>query len=219
MPAYVDCSAAAIARRSKGPRVQRPRAHLVPFGARDGTRLTGEGRLVEDGRGALHQAVHRDDLAGLDHEPVADDHGVDRTRDELAVLVAVDIARRPAQERRQLAMRAPLRVPLERLAGGEHQGDDSGCEGLFHRQRAADREDGDDIHARLAGQQIAEDRPGKADPHDPGRHDPGDRGQVVSTGHREAQAQRQPGRAEREQRAAKDLKDACGQGGRRHPRV
>ena len=89
-------------------------------------------------------------------------------------------------------MRTPRRIPLERLAGGEHQGDDGRRDKLLHRQRAADREDGDDIHARLAGQQVAEDRPGKADPHDPGRHGPGDRGQVVPTGPGEGQAQRQP---------------------------
>jgi hypothetical protein len=163
------------------------------------------------------EAVNRDDLAGHHEEPVAHDHGVDRTRDELAVLVAVDVARRPAQERRQLAMRTPRRIPLERLAGGEHQGDDGRRDKLFHRQRAADREDGDDVHARLAGHQVAEDRPAKADPHDPGRHGPGDRGQVVPTGPGEGQAQRQPGRAEREQRVAEDPEDAGAEGGCHSP--
>ena len=83
--------------------------------------------------------------------------------------MSLDGARRPAQERRQLALRPSLRVALERLAGREHDPDHRGGERLVEQESAGDRQDRDEVDAELSMREIAEDSPCQPDRDDDGR--------------------------------------------------
>ena len=162
IPAYVLSSAVVVANRSNAPPAfTAPGPDRVTGGAFDRARLAREGRLVQDGvrRG---DAVDRDHGSRLDEQPVAAAHGVHRSLDELAVLVARDDARGPIEQRRQLPVRPSVRVGLERLPRGEHQRDHRAREVLLQGQRTAHREEGDHVDPRLASEQadhhVAEQR-------------------------------------------------------------
>ena len=116
-----------------GTGVHGARPHEVAHRAFHRSRFAGERRFVEDAV-AQHHAVDGHDLAGLDHEPVPHRHLFDRPGDEIVALVPIDGSRRPFQQGRQLAVRAPVRVGLQGLAGGQHQGDDGAGQVLLQRQ-------------------------------------------------------------------------------------
>ena len=79
-------------------------------------------------------------------------HLPDRHRRERAVLVAVGAARRAFEQRGELPVRASVREVLEGPPGREHERDHGAGQVLLERERAAHREDGDQVHAGLAVQ-------------------------------------------------------------------
>ena len=136
--------------------VHRARAHEVAHGPLHGTRLAGERGLVQ--HHVVHEdAVHRHDLSGLDEEPVPGRHLLDGTHDQLAVLVARHGLGGALEQRRELAVRAAIRVRLEGVAAGQHQRDDGAGDVLAQRQRAGHGHERDEVHARLTADQAADD--------------------------------------------------------------
>jgi hypothetical protein len=120
---------------------------------------------------------------------------------DAAVPVAVNDARRPRHERRELSVGAAGRVALQPLAGGQHDADDGRGECLTQEQRADDGQHGDEVHACLTVQEVADDRGGQPDPDDDGRDGPrpGRRGFVATP--RKEQAKDEPAGGEREEQA------------------
>ena len=143
--------------------------------------LAGQRRLVEDGRSAADDAVDRHDLARLDQQPIAGLDGGDRGDLDCAAAVAADLLRCPAEERRKLAIGAPFSVALEGVAGGDHRRDDGGGECLAEQQRSADGEEGDDVDAGLAVEEVTDDRPGQVHRDDEAGDGPRPVRQVLTT--------------------------------------
>ena len=132
--------------------VHRTGPDRIPGHAFDRARLPREGRLVQDGVGRC-DPVDRDHGARLHQQTVAAPHLPDRTLDEIVPLVPRHRSRSAIEQRRKLTVRPPVREGLERLAGGEHQGDHRAGEVLLEGERASHREQRDHIDARLASQQ------------------------------------------------------------------
>ena len=89
-------------------------------------------------------------------------------------LVPMDGPRRPGHERRQLAVGPTRGKSLEPVAGREHHADHGRREVLPEQHGTGDGQDRDDVDARLAVEEVADDRqrePGRD--HD-GRYGPGE---------------------------------------------
>ena len=149
-----------VARRSnERPGVDGPGGDLVALLAGHQAGLAGERGFVEDGRIPDDHPVDGHHFAGADREQVTGYDGLDRGRVEPAIVISLDVPRCPSEQRRQFAVRAALRVALQRLAGREHDGDDRRGERLAEQKRADDGQDRDEIDAELAAREIADDRP------------------------------------------------------------
>jgi hypothetical protein len=121
-------------------------------------RFAGQHRFVQF-RVAGECAVDRDALAAAHQQPVAED---DRTRSDgppFAMLEPRRPPRRAAEQRGHLALRAALRVLLQRPPAREHQCDDRGGQRLVEREREPDREPREHVDAGLP----ARDRLGDGD--------------------------------------------------------
>ncbi len=83
-------------------------------------------------------------------------------------------ARRPVQQRRQVARRSPAGEVLERLAPGEHQHDDERREVLADGERRDHGHDREDVESDVTAQHVAhhpDERPRDEDS-DVGRRQP-----------------------------------------------
>ena len=147
----------AVGGRRDGPQVERragvdrARRDRVALLAGHQTGFAGERGFVEDGGAADDEPVDRHDFAGPDRQQVTDRDGLDRHRLERVSRVPLDVPRRASEQGGQLAVRATLRVALERLAGRQHHGDDRGGEAFAEEQRPDDGQDRDEVDAELAG--------------------------------------------------------------------
>ena len=112
------------AKVERGPGVDGARGDLVALLAGHQAGLAGERGFVEDGRTPDDHPVDRHHFAGADRQQVTGDDGLDRGRLEPAIEISLDVPRCPSEQRGQFAVRAALRVALQRLAGREHDGDD-----------------------------------------------------------------------------------------------
>ena len=76
-------------------------------------------------------------------------------------------------------MGAARREAFEPVSGGEHHRDDGGGERLIEQESAADRQDRDDVDARLMLDQVGDDRRGEPDGDEQGREGPGTPGEGI----------------------------------------
>src|SRR5581483_8462637 len=135
------------------PDVRGAAADLPALQADDGKRLTGQRRLVDDRLGAGDDAVDRDDLPGANDDGVAHAHPLDRHFLDARRRANVCDARRPADERRQLAARTTGGPLLEGVPAREHQRDHGPGGPLPERKRSRDRDQGDGVDADVPAEQ------------------------------------------------------------------
>ncbi len=115
----------------------------------DGTRLTGQRRLVQHAV-IQHHPVDGHHLARLHEEAVAERNFLDRAGGKGVILVTGDRPRRPCQQRGQLFVRAPVGVGLEGVAARHHQRDHRSRQVLPEGKRASHRQERDHVHACLS---------------------------------------------------------------------
>ena len=113
--------------------------------------------------------------------------------------IAVDDAGRAGDEGRELPVGAAGRVPLQPLAGREHDADDRRSQRLSQQERADDGQHGDEVDAGLAMQQVADDRERQPDADDDGGDRPAPRGRLLVAEPREHEAEDEAADGERQQ--------------------
>lgn len=95
------------------------------------------------------RAVDWHAFAASYEQPVTGNEGLDGNGTPFAVLEPGCLPRRASEQRGHLALRAVLRIPLQRPAACQHQGNDRGSQGLVERDRQTDREPREHIDAGL----------------------------------------------------------------------
>ncbi|MDI3308077.1 MAG: hypothetical protein QJR07_13365 [Acetobacteraceae bacterium] len=113
----------------------------------------GAGRQRPRPGAALDGAAHRHRLARLDQQQIAGADHLGSDVGEAVALLAVGDPWGAGGEGRQLAARPSLSEFLQCGAAGDHQRDQGGGCGFAQGQRAADRQQGDDVHAGRAAAQ------------------------------------------------------------------
>ncbi len=185
-----DAGVRALGRRRDRPQVETlagahgAGAHLLAGRALHRPRLARERALVED-RVAEQQPVDRHHLPRLHEQAIGGPDVLDRPATELAVLVAAHVLRRAFEQRRELLVRAAVRVGLEGLPAGQHQRDDGAGEVLADRERPRHGEERDQIDAGLAVDQPADRLPRERQDPDGGRDGPREVRGVVLAGDRQ----------------------------------
>ena len=152
--------------------VDRARTDLLALAPFDGPGLAGKRRLVEHPDARDEEPVDRHDLAVLHEQQVARSHLPDRHRRERALPVPVRAAGRALEQRGEFPVRASVGEVLEGAPRREHERDHGAGQVLLERERAAHREDGDQVNAGVTVQDAAQDLPADGDDPDRGREGP-----------------------------------------------
>ena len=98
----------------------------------------------------MHQtAVHRDDLGGADHEPVAPHDLVDRYGHQGVAVLPARRPGRPGDKKAELPVSPRGGPGLEQRASGEHHRDHGSSERLVDQQGTDQGEQSDDVDTRL----------------------------------------------------------------------
>ena len=140
-----------------------------------------------------HHAVHRDDLTGADDDHVAGHERVDADLFHKRTAAPVRDPRRALEQETQLASGTGVGGRLQRVAAGEHEGDDHGGELLAERERTGHRQQRDRIDAHIAMRQAASDRPDERPENDESCAGPDDVCRRVGTEDMEDRAGDEPG--------------------------
>ena len=108
--------------------------------------LAGQRRLIQHRHPARDGAIDRYHVTGRDQQQVARCDRIERHLLQRPAAVPAGGPGRPLQQRAQIAARPPGRPRFQRPAAGQHHADHRGGQQLPHRQRADQRQQGDDIH-------------------------------------------------------------------------
>jgi hypothetical protein len=109
----------------------------------DLTGLAGQHGLVQHGGGAGHPAVDRHHLARADDQQVVDGH---RGQGDKIAGSPARRAWRVREQGPQIVRGAPFRSRVQGVAGHQHDPDQRAGHVLVHRQRAHQRQHGDEVH-------------------------------------------------------------------------
>ena len=138
------------------PGIQRAgeQGHATRLADRDG--LAGQRGFVDRRCSRYDDTIDRNDLAGPDHQQVADrDCGYRHVLD-VVIAPSVSLARRAVDQRTQIMLGSRHRNILEHVAAGIHQRHDGPGQRLTERDGRAHRDQRNGVDPETAGQEVAE---------------------------------------------------------------